>query len=74
MKVKASVSLSENLIKMIDRLPGDQNRSEVIEEALILYFKNRKAIKRDQDDLEQLNSKSQALNEEADDVLGFQSF
>ena len=73
MKKKASISLSEKLLKMIDNLPNHPPRSAVIEEALILYFKGRKMKERDRSDLEILNDRSQALNEEALDVLGYQS-
>ena len=73
MKKKTSISVSEQLLKMIDRLPHKPARSEVIEEALIYYFKSRKALARDRNDLEILNSKSQIFNEEASDILGFQA-
>lgn len=73
MKKKTSISLSDQLLKMIDHLPNKPARSEVIEEALILYFKSRKALARDQSDLDILNSRSNDLNKEALDVLEFQS-
>jgi metal-responsive CopG/Arc/MetJ family transcriptional regulator len=73
MKKKASISVSEKLLKMIDKLPDHPPRSAVIEEALILYFKNRKAKQRDSSDLNILNANSKALNEEAFDVLDYQS-
>ena len=57
---------------MIDQLPDKPARSEVVEEALILYFKSRKARARDRSDLEILNSMSAKLNDEALDVLDFQ--
>ncbi len=73
MKKKASISVSEQLLKMIDQLPQKPTRSEVVEEALVLYFRNRKAIERDNSDLAILNQHSKALNEEALDALEFQS-
>lgn len=73
MKKKASISVSEQLLKMIDQLPQKPTRSEVVEEALVLYFRNRKAIERDKSDLAILNQHSKALNEEALDALEFQS-
>lgn len=73
MKTKTSISVSARLLKMIDRLPHKPARSEVIEEALILYFKTREAQARDRSDLEILNAQSAALNEEALDTLDYQS-
>lgn len=73
MKKKASISISEKLLKMIDKLPNHPPRSAVVEEALILYFKDRKARQRDESDLDVLNSRSQAFNDEALDVLDYQS-
>jgi metal-responsive CopG/Arc/MetJ family transcriptional regulator len=72
MKKKTSISISEQLMEMIDHLPGEPNRSEVIEEALLLYFRTRQTIKRDQSDLDILNAQSKELNEEALDVLDYQ--
>jgi metal-responsive CopG/Arc/MetJ family transcriptional regulator len=73
MKVKASISVSEKLLKMIDALPDKPARSAVIEEALLLYFKDRKRVARDRSDLDLLNSRSDELNEEALDTLTYQS-
>lgn len=74
MKRKTSISVSAQLLKMIDSLPNKPARSEVIEEALVLYFKSRKTIARDRSDLDILNSRSSGLNREALEVLEFQSF
>lgn len=74
MKKKTSISVSEQLLKMIDSLPNKPTRSEVIAEALILYFKSRKTIERDRSDMDTLNSRSANLNQEALEVLEFQSF
>ena len=65
--------MSEQLLEMIDLLPNHPSRSEVIEEALILYFKSKKTIVRDRSDLDILNSLSKELDKEALDVLDFQS-
>jgi len=73
MKKKTSISLSESLLNMIDALPAKPPRSEIIEEALILYFKSGRARMRDQTDLEILDSISEDLNKEALDVLEYQS-
>jgi metal-responsive CopG/Arc/MetJ family transcriptional regulator len=74
MKMKISVSLSSQAVKLIDSLPNKPARSEIIEEALVLYFKSRKIIVRDRSDMDILNSRSSTLNQEALDVLDFQSF
>ncbi len=74
MKLKISVSLSSQAVKLIDNLPNKPARSEVIEEALLLYFKSRQTIARDQSDLDILNLKSTSLNQEAMNVLDYQTF
>ncbi|MGK5089058.1 hypothetical protein WDW86_15990 [Bdellovibrionota bacterium FG-2] len=74
MKKKTSISVSDQLLKMIDSLPHKPTRSAVIEEALVLYFRSRKTIERDRSDMDILNSKSASLNQDALDVLEFQSF
>ena len=73
MKKKTSISISAGLLKLIGSLPDSPATSQVIEEALIFYFKSRKAQARDKKDLEILNAKSKILNIEALDVLDYQS-
>ena len=73
LKRKTSISLSASLLNMIDRLPDNPARSEVIEEALIFYFKSRKAQLRDRADQAILDEKSEGLNAEALDVLEYQT-
>ncbi len=73
MKKKTSISLSDKLLKLIDTLPEKPARSAVIEEALILYFRDRKKMKREKADLEILNSINASLAEEALDSLKYQS-
>ena len=72
MKLKISVSLSSQTIKLIDALPDKPARSEIIEEALVLYFKNRQILARNRSDLHILNSQAERLNKEALDVLSYQ--
>jgi len=73
MKVKTSVTLSEDLLAQLDRLLiHGGSRSAVLEEALREYLANRKRRKRDARDLEILNSEADRLNEEALDVLDYQ--
>jgi metal-responsive CopG/Arc/MetJ family transcriptional regulator len=72
MKRKTSISVSPRLLKLIDALPEKPARSKVIEEALILYFKDRKARVRDHSDMTILNDFSKEYNAEALDTLDYQ--
>jgi metal-responsive CopG/Arc/MetJ family transcriptional regulator len=73
MKSKTSISVSPKLLKLIDSLPEKPSRSRVIEEALILYFKNRKVRERDRTDVSILNDLHKTYNAEALDTLDYQS-
>ena len=73
MKVKTSVTLSEDLLKAIDEQSGTQkNRSEFIENAVRNYI--GQVIRRQQNakDLEIINCRADRLNDEAADVLSYQ--
>ncbi|MCC6542996.1 MAG: ribbon-helix-helix protein, CopG family [Nitrospirae bacterium] len=73
MKVKTSITISEELIKSIDELFSEQkNRSEFIEEAVRDFIKRQTERKRDLEDLNILNKKADKLNREAEDVLSYQ--
>ncbi len=73
MKVKTSITLSEDLIQQIDNLStGRQNRSQIIEKALRSYLNEILRKKRDAVDLEKINRLADQLNQEAEDVLRFQ--
>ncbi len=75
MKVKTSITLEKGLLKKIDRLPGQRARSQVIEEALILYFRSADAKLRDAEDLELLNryyAPGGEADQELQDSLSFQ--
>jgi metal-responsive CopG/Arc/MetJ family transcriptional regulator len=73
MKVKTSVTLSKDLVTLIDRhAEGESNRSAFIEMAVRTYLQMLKRRKRDQDDLRTINRLSERLNREAKDVLGYQ--
>jgi metal-responsive CopG/Arc/MetJ family transcriptional regulator len=74
MKVKTSITLSEDLIQSIDEFSGGQkNRSELIERALRDYLDRQARLKRDLQDLVILNKNADKLNREAADVLSYQS-
>ena len=74
MKMKTSITLSEDLIQSIDEFSGGRkNRSELIERALRDYLDRQARLKRDLEDLAILNKKGDKLNREAEDVLSYQS-
>lgn len=73
MKTKTSVSLSKPILDRIRKLPGRPTRSEVIEDALVLYFKKREGLERDQKDREILERHADRLNKEAAEILEFQA-
>lgn len=73
MKIKTSITLSEEVLREIDQISGEsRNRSAFIENAVQDYLKKRaKKISADRD-LEILNRNSKRLNREAEDVLSYQ--
>ena len=73
MKVKTSITLSEDLLEAIDQRSSKyKNRSDFIEAAIRAYL--NKIIRDEQNakDLAILNSQADRLNEEAADVLSYQ--
>ena len=73
MKRKTSITLSDVLLDELDRIVGaGGNRSELIEKAVSSYLKQLARDERDKTDLELLNREADALNREAEDVLGYQ--
>lgn len=73
MKVKTSITLSEKLLKEVDRYLGKAgNRSAFFEEAIQDYLVQKAHQMREAKDLEILNQKTDALNREAKDVLSYQ--
>ena len=73
MKVKTSITLSEDLLKAVDEYAMEyNNRSEFIEKAVRVFIKQ--LIRRQQDarDLEIINRRADDLNQEAMDVLAYQ--
>jgi Arc/MetJ-type ribon-helix-helix transcriptional regulator len=73
MKVKTSVTLSEELLPKIDELTDRfGNRSAVIEKAIRDFLAVEAKRRRDIQDMEILNRRGDALNKEAEDVLSFQ--
>ena len=73
MKVKTSVTLSEELVEELDEMTDeDSNRSQMIEQAVAEFIENRRRRLRDVRDLEILNRSADELNQEIDDVLAYQ--
>lgn len=74
MKVKTSITISEELLHSIDELLGRQkNMSEFIEKAVWDFIEKQIRKKRDMEDLKILNKKAEKLNREAEDVLSYQA-
>ena len=73
MKVKTSITLSEDVVAAVDRLTGKGgSRSETIERLLKQSLAAEACRARDRKDLEILNANAERLNEEAQDVLAYQ--
>ena len=73
MKLKTSITLSDDILKAIDEQSGPQgNRSVFIETALRVYIGQRIRDKQNARDLEIINRQADRLNKEAADVLTFQ--
>ena len=73
MKVKTSVTLSEELIRAIDALSSQYGtRSALIERAVRDFLATAAQRQREARDLEILNRRAEALNTEAADVLSYQ--
>ena len=72
MKVKTSVTLSEELLSAIDTQVDGKTRSAFIEEASWAYLRARQREIRDRKELQAINRHAEELNEEASDVLDYQ--
>lgn len=70
-RVKTSVTLPADLLESIDEV--DPNRSAFIERAAKAYLARLERARRDQRDLAIINANAERLNQEAEDVLGYQS-
>lgn len=74
MKVKTSVTLSEDILSAIDRAAGRTgSRSAVIERMLRDRLAELARIENRAAELERLNRRADALNAEAADVLEYQA-
>ena len=73
MKVKTSITLSSALLGAIDRQGRDfRSRSEFIETAVNRYLEQLARAEAEKKDFDILNRRADALNAEAEDVLGYQ--
>jgi len=72
-KAKTSVTLSTNLLKVIDRLAGSNQRSAWIEVAVRAYAKRELRRERRARELELLNRHAGELNAEGDDSAMYQA-
>ena len=74
MKVKTSITLSEELLKVIDKRAKQhkKNRSDFIEAAVWAFIGQLIRDEQNARDLEIINRRADFLNQEAADVLGYQ--
>jgi hypothetical protein len=72
-KAKTSVTLSGNLLKVIDGLAGESRRSAWIEQAVRAYAMRQLKRERRELELELLNRHAEALNAEGDESAAYQS-
>lgn len=73
MKVKTSITLSEDLMDAIDKRSGEfKNRSDFIEAAIRAYIAKIAQDEQNARDLAIINREANRLNKEAADVLAYQ--
>ncbi len=74
MKVKTSITLSDDVLEMVDQRAREngKSRSDFIEAAVTALLDRLARGERDARELETLNRWADALNEEAADVLEYQ--
>jgi metal-responsive CopG/Arc/MetJ family transcriptional regulator len=73
MKVKTSVTLSQELLNSISQLPEQyQNRSHFLEMAAWAYIDDLRRAERAARDVEIINQRADQLNEEVRDALTYQ--
>ena len=73
-KMKASLTLSREVVRGIDRVAGKaRSRSAVVEDVLRAYLSYRERIAANARDAERINRFADELNAEMQDVLAYQS-
>jgi metal-responsive CopG/Arc/MetJ family transcriptional regulator len=73
MKVKTSITLSEDLLRAIDERAGHKNRSGFIEATLRACMAQLARNEQKAGDVEIINRRADDLNREAEDVLAYQA-
>jgi len=74
MKTKTSITISQDVLELVDEhVKGENNRSAFIELAIRTYLEVLERQKRDQNDLSIINQNAESLNREATDVLRYQT-
>jgi len=74
MKVKASITVSDDVLRAVDELAKSSSRSEVIEHALRQFLAARQRTLRDDRDVELMNQHADAYNAETADLMTYQSW
>jgi metal-responsive CopG/Arc/MetJ family transcriptional regulator len=72
MKVKTSLTLSEDLLGVIAQRADQKSRSEFVESAIWAYIAQTMRDEQNARDLERINQAADRLNKEAADVLSYQ--
>ena len=72
-KAKASITLSGNLLKVVDTLAGEAQRSAWIERAVQSYATRQLKERRRERELVLLNKQADALNAEGDESATYQA-
>lgn len=73
MKIKTSVTLSDELVKAIDQYSQNyKNRSDFVEAAIWAFIKQMIRNEQNARDIEIINRNADRLNAEALDVLAYQ--
>jgi hypothetical protein len=72
MKTKTSITLSEDVLTVVDQRATGQSRSEFTETVLWAYIAQLARNERNARDLDIINRNADRLNQEAADVLTYQ--
>lgn len=74
MKLKTSITISDDLLAAVDKLAGSSvSRSALIERVLRSYVEQRALVLENRRELDKINRGAERLNAEAADVLEYQA-
>lgn len=74
MKVKTSITLSDEVLRLVDQhQPQFRSRSEFLERAARVYLAQLARTAAEKRDIEIINRRADHLNAEAEDVLAYQT-